>query len=268
MRRACLRGDLVRLTAGRYLRREHWRLFGPAARHVMLCFAAVSRLETPVMVSHASAAAFWGLPRLGPWPARAHVIDTAVRMATAGRYVQRHTGPLPDDDIARRNGILVTSAARTVLDLAVTAPFRQSVVALDHAYRLGLASPDDLLRRNESRGVQRGSVRAARAIGFADARADRPGESLSRVVIAEAGLAAPELQHTFRSQDGARAVVDFFWPKEGIVGEFDGETKYRDSERWSGLPPEEVVVREKHREDWLRACPRSAGSSAGHGATP
>ena len=43
------------------------------------------------------------------------------------------------------------------------------------------------------------------------------------------------------------------------MGEFDGETKYRDSGRWSGLPPEEVVIREKDRENWIRALPEVRG---------
>jgi hypothetical protein len=257
VRRACLRGDLVRLTAGRYLRREHWELLDPAARHVMLCLAAISRLGTPVVVSHGSAAAFWGLPRLGPWPARAHVTGTAARTSTR-RCATVHAGSVSTNDVVYRYGALVTTAIRTAVDIAVSLPLRQAVVALDDGLRRALFSRDDLLRCLEGRSVDHGRSKATLAIGFADAAANRAGESLSRVVMYEGGMAAPALQVAFRS-GGRKADVDFFWSDVGVVGEFDGETKYRDSERWSGLPPAEVVIREKRREDWLRALPEVRG---------
>ncbi|RKR73865.1 hypothetical protein [Frondihabitans australicus] len=259
VRRACLRGDLVRLTAGRYVRREHWDPLDEPARHVMQCLAAVSRLDKRVVVSHASAAAFWGLPRLGPWPGRAHVIDPTSSRATTRACATIHAAPLDDTEIVERHGSLVTSAARTAVDIAVTAPFRQAVTCLDDGLRTGLFTDDDLRTSLDRRPTGHGRRRAAAAILFADRRANRSGESLSRVVMHESGIATPELQHHFDGPDGLTADVDFFWPEQGIVGEFDGETKYRDSERWSGLSPEEVVIREKYREDWIRALPQVQG---------
>lgn len=259
VRRACLRGDLVRLVAGRYLRRDVWDALDDAGRHVTTVLAAVSCLRTPVIVSHASAAAFWGFPRIGRWPARAHVIDPALTMPTAGRFVLRHAGAFDDGDIVVRHGTAVTSPERTALDMAVTAPFRQAVALLDHALRLDLVDVETLVQRVERRTVARGTRRARSAILFADGRANRPGESLSRVVMRKAGIAVPDLQREFRAGRGRRADVDFFWESVGVIGEFDGETKYRDSERWSGLSPEEVVIREKDRENWLRADPAVKG---------
>ncbi len=126
---------------------------------------------------------------------------------------------------------------------------------LDEALRRHLTSKEAVVaavrRRPNGHGVQK----ALAAIAFADARADRSGESLSRVVIDESALAAPDLQYEFRRPGGSKAEVDFFWAEQGVVGEFDGETKYRDSERWSGLSPEQVVINEKNRENWLRSLP-------------
>jgi hypothetical protein len=259
VRRAHLRGDLVRLTAGRYLRTSHWRALDDADRHAMTAIAAVSCLGSPVVASHASAAAFWGFPRLGPWPERVHVIDPALTTGKSGRSVQRHAGSLDAIDIVERYGVLVTTPERTALDLAFWAPHRQAVVALDHAYRTGLATCDDLLRRLEARPTMRGRAKARAAIEFATGAANRPGESLSRVVMHETGVAVPILQRSFRGPRGQKADVDFYWNDVRVVGEFDGETKYRDSERWSGLSPHEVVIREKDRENWLRAHPEVDG---------
>jgi hypothetical protein len=259
VRRACNAGALIRLAPGRLLRREHWEAFDDAARHAMTAIAAVSCLRTPVVVSHESAAAFWGLPRLGPWPARVHVIDSRLEMPTAGRYVLRHAGPIDECDRVERYGVSVTSLARTAVDLAVTTPLRQAVVSLDHLYRHDAVSSVELLDRIAERAVARGTKKARRAVEFADGRANRPGESLSRVVMLEAGVMAPGLQHPFHGPLVQIADTDFYWESVGIIGEFDGETKYRDSERWSGLSPEQVVVNEKNRENWLRSLPEVRG---------
>ncbi|AMM21105.1 hypothetical protein AX769_14360 [Frondihabitans sp. PAMC 28766] len=259
VRRAAARGELVRVVAGRYVRREHWGAFDARERHAMLCLAAISRLSAPVVLSHASAAALWGLPRLGPWPARAHVTDPALSHATTTRYASWHVGALPPGDVTTSHGVRVTTPERTALDLASTTTFRQAVVSLDHCLRTSLVTNDELLLRLASKGTIHGRAKALRAIEFANAKANRPGESLSRVVIHESGLVVPDLQHPFTGLFGQSADVDFFWEREGIVGEFDGETKYRDSGRWSGLPPEEVVIREKDRENWIRAQPEVRG---------
>ncbi|GAA4666193.1 hypothetical protein [Frondihabitans cladoniiphilus] len=255
LRRACLRGDLVRVVAGRYVRRKHWERFDARERYAMLSLAAHSRLRGPVVLSHASAAALWGFPRLGPWPDVAHVIDSSLERSRKSRYVSQHRGSVPLEQVLEAHGVLVTSPVRTAVDLALSAPFRQAVTALDHGLRSGLFTKDDLHRVLADLPSDHARKKASKAIEFADARANRPGESLSRVLMHEGGLVAPVLQKRFEGPQGQSAEVDAFFEEVGAVGEFDGMTKYRDSGRWSGLPPEEVVVQEKLREDWLRRHP-------------
>jgi hypothetical protein len=253
VRRACLRGDLVRLAPGRYLRRQHWEVLDARMRHVMRAIAGVSCARTPVVVSHSSAAAFWGLPRLGPWPSRVHVIEIGGAGATGGSTLLRHSAVLEEGDIEVVNGVLVTGPTRTAVDLAIGAPLRQSVLALDHGLHDKSFRTEDLLSHLDRRGRCRGAVKARRAIEFADGRSGSPGESLSRVVMFESGFVLPDLQHRFEKPSGEEAFVDFFWTVEGIVGEFDGELKYRAAELRNGLAAEDIVVREKDRENWLRA---------------
>jgi hypothetical protein len=259
VRRASLWGELVRLAPGRYLRAEHWNALDPSGRHVMQSIAAVEYARTPVVVSHASAAAFWELPRLGPWPDRVHAIERDRGAATGGASLLRHAATLDDADVVERNGVLVTSPERTALDIALSAPLRQAVLALDAGLRSELFSADSLLESLAKRGEPRGAVKARKAIAFADARSASPGESLSRVVIHESRLELPKLQHRFTSPTGEVAFVDFFWESQGIVGEFDGAPKYRAGDVRGDLSPEDVVIAEKHREDWLRALPEVKG---------
>ncbi|MCU1528636.1 MAG: hypothetical protein JWP75_2399, partial [Frondihabitans sp.] len=141
----------------------------------------------------------------------------------------------------------------TALDLAIGSPLRQAVLALDHGLRSKLLSLSELQEQLDRRGACRGAVKARRAIEFADGRSESAGESLSRVVMLESGFAIPDLQRRFARVSGEKAFVDFYWERQGIVGEFDGDIKYRAPEFRSGLSAEEVVVREKDRENWVRA---------------
>ena len=46
--------------------------------------------------------------------------------------------------------------------------------------------------------------------------------------------------------------IDFGLDDVPAWGEFDGEGKYRDKAMRSGLTLEQVLLREKQREDWIR----------------
>lgn len=52
--------------------------------------------------------------------------------------------------------------------------------------------------------------------------------------------------------DGFTGRCDFGWREHGVVGEFDGKIKYQ-RDGYGGLHPEQVVWREKLREDRMRA---------------
>jgi hypothetical protein len=45
---------------------------------------------------------------------------------------------------------------------------------------------------------------------------------------------------------------DFGWPDFGVLGEFDGKTKYGELLRRPGQTAEEVLIAEKMREDRMR----------------
>ncbi|MBE1515658.1 hypothetical protein [Nesterenkonia halotolerans] len=99
---------------------------------------------------------------------------------------------------------------------------------------------------------QRLLTRWRRALQFADPLSESAGESLSRVRIHELGFEQPVLQVSFELGSTV-ARVDFYWPGCGVVGEFDGKVKYLRADELSGVSVEEVVWREKLREDALRA---------------
>ena len=151
----------------------------------------------------------------------------------------------------RIGGVEVTSAARTIVDLARAVPFEQAVVAADSALVRGAVTPAELDEALERAGHRHGVAAAGRVVRFADGRAESPGESRSRVVIHHAGLPAPDLQVEVRTADGrVLGRADFGW--DGVIGEFDGRVKYGRLLR-PGQHPGDVVYAEKRREESFRA---------------
>ena len=112
----------------------------------------------------------------------------------------------------------------------------------------------ELRRELTEVALRHGSARAARVIDFANGLADRPGESLSRLNIASAGLTSPILQAPLRGASGRLWHCDFWWPDFNMIGEFDGEAKYSDPLFLGGRTPAEALRDEKIREDDLRAA--------------
>lgn len=139
--------------------------------------------------------------------------------------------------VVRVHGIPCTSPERTVVDLALTEPFADAVVAADWAIR-ERTSVEALRRTLDELAPRQHRGRAEHVIGFADARSGSAGESLSRALIAEHGFPAPVLQQRFDDHRGLIGYVDFWWPDHGLIGEFDGLVEYRDSELLQGRDPQ------------------------------
>jgi hypothetical protein len=157
------------------------------------------------------------------------------------------------------DGFVATSRAQTVVDLAAHAPFEHAAPAVDHVLRpdtsrrLPPLEKDRLLALLPGLPTQAKRERASRAIRFGDARAQSPGESLSRAQMYRFNFPAPELQHPVHDRNGELlGITDFFWKDFRLVGEFDGSGKYSRNEYLAGLSPADAVEREKIREDRIR----------------
>ncbi|MET4782097.1 hypothetical protein [Glaciihabitans sp. UYNi722] len=259
-------GDLLSLYRGVYFPLTLWDQLDRDARYRARIHAAAIYSPRPVVFSHDSAAALWRLPRLGEWPSRAHVVQPIADGGRSNAMFARHSVGLPIE-IEAIEGLAVTTLARTVVDLAAGASFGQSVTLADAALRrtehplsgipLTTLDKSDLYQELDGIPLRRGSARVRRTIDFADGRADRPGESLSRVSMHVAGITPPQLQVALRGATGREYFADFWWEEFDMIGEFDGRFKYTDPAFLLGRTPEQVLLDEKAREDDLRA--------AGHG---
>jgi hypothetical protein len=159
--------------------------------------------------------------------------------------------PLPAADVTTRNGIPITTAARTLVDCAREWEVDDAVVAMDAALLAEQTTEPDLHRAvAAARGWPR-VVRAARAVALADGRAESPLETRGRLRIVGAGLPTPELQVEIRSAGRLVGVVDGWFDEAAVAVECDGKVKYTDP--WRGRTPERTLWEEKRREDELRA---------------
>lgn len=242
--------SLVRVRHGVWTDRVIWDGLAPGARHAALVLSTATQCPTAgdLVFSHAAAAALWGMPRIEDWPATVDVLVPDLRIRSS-KLVRKHVGP--PATTAVRDGLTVTSAARTVVDVARTSSLATGVAAADFALRAHLCTASDLASEVDGLAVgSPGARRARTVVGLADPRSMSAGESLSRAQMFRLGLPKPELQVPYSDAEGLIGVVDFDW--DGLVGEFDGKVKYRIPEHGDPVEAQRALWSEKLREDRLR----------------
>jgi hypothetical protein len=211
----------VRVRNGR-LHRRHRGVYsvGHDSRSLAARFsAAVLACGDDACLSHHAAAAHLGLLR---WNERRP--DVTVRRGRAPRVdgVRTHRARcLHRRDVIRRDGIWVTSPARTILDLAATAApkqLRRMVRQAQVEHRVSVRQLLELLARaNGHRGVTR--LRAAIADGPTPTRSQL--EDIVLDLIDEVTSERPEINARLRL-DGETIVPDFLWRDRKLVVEADG----------------------------------------------
>lgn len=261
--RAALRGEEQRVSRGAYVTSALWGESGRRARYLLRVRAVAETRQFRPVLSHWSAAAIHGIPIIGNWPEAVHITVGPTSGGRSRGSVVKHSLALRDDEVVEIDGLLVTTVARTVVDLAISASFLSAVVVADHCLHVDrydrmppLLSRDELATEFARRLPFRGHARAYSVEQFATTKADSPLESVSRVTMREIGCPPPQLQTRFDDAEGFIAETDFYWEELGLIGEADGDQKYLDAAKRSGRTIDQVKLDEKVREDRLRALPR------------
>lgn len=222
-------GELVRLGHGVYTTRAIFAEAetNPKRRHALEVAAVTARGRRGV-ASHQSAALIHGIELLKRPPKGTVTITTPPGTRT-GRHgsegVVRHAAELPAEHVTRRYAVPVTTAARTVIDLARLGTFMEAVVVADSALHRRTTTTYELRRVLERCARWPGVVQARLVIDFANSLAESVLESCARVVFHEQGLPRPALQVNV----GAREFigrVDFCWMRHRTIAEADGLLKY------------------------------------------
>lgn len=241
-------GSLVRLRYGCYLRASVWNAQSVRVRSRQLIYAHAHGTRTTstgaFVYSHTSAAR---LHRLYLWNVDdlVHILQR-VRPSSErhGKDVRCHTSPFSDNEVKQVGGLRTTSLERTAADCAMMLSYRQALIVMDHALRLG-ADRSLLQKMADSLDGRRGIRTFRRVLDTADIRSESPGETLTRELILRLKIKAPVSQVEVTSRIG-RHRLDFAWKEEKVALEFDGKVKYFDFQ-----PTDEVLFEERRREKAL-----------------
>ncbi len=262
LRRAVADGRLLRPMQGWYVRRSEWERLSPEDRH-LLCVLAVheSAVRPPVFCS-LSAAILHGLPVYGFVSSPVHTLCPPGRRASDSRGVKRHAWARVDGQVVEIAGLTATNLPRTLADVArsmtperaigcldagvseLVGPITTDPAAREHACGIVIRALEQLPRGN-------GSARARGLVELADPLAESPLESVSRLYLVRLGFEVAT-QVEVPAPRGGTYRIDFEFLGQNAFGEVDGKSKYTDAAARRGLSAEEIVYREKTREDWIR----------------
>ena len=167
-------------------------------------------LATDGILSHRSAGALWGLR---PWTGRIDVTTPRTRAKRPGLLL--HRAALAPDEITVRDGIPVTTPARTLVDLAGVLQRHQLQHALNEAERLRLDAPH-LERYPTKRGT-----RALRTLA-PPAHTRRDLEARFHTFLNDRRFPAPQTNVLIEGKE-----VDFAWPDRRLIVELDSWEYHR-----------------------------------------
>jgi hypothetical protein len=203
-------GRLIRLHRGVYayghdrLRREgHW-------------LAAVLACGPGAVLSHRSAAALWGIR-----PSESGVVDVTIP-SRAGRIRRRgvrvhRSGRLTADEVTVRDGIPVTTVARTLLDLADDLDLqalRRAVTEAEYRHLYDHTSLTAVVELNPGRRTKK--LMTAATEGKLH-RTRSPLEDRFAGFVDRHGVEDPECNVHVEGYE-----VDFLWRRVGLAVELDG----------------------------------------------
>ncbi|QKD80378.1 hypothetical protein [Actinomyces marmotae] len=237
---------LIRIASGIYTEAASWGTMAPRERHEVL-IEAVRRIEQGTILIGASAAIAYGLPIVGMRLGRVEALRVSGQRSATTLLHRRHREGLTG--ISENQGLLLSSVADTVIDIARWGGLIPGVCAMDAALHEELCVWEEIQEALERLPAGSRGVRTARtALGLADKRSESPGESVSRVRQWQGRLPRPVLQYVL--DVGGRVIrVDFFWAQINLVGEYDGRIKY-DAASF-GKDPRAVLLDEKDRQNDL-----------------
>lgn len=236
MDRALRTGELVRLRRGVVMPAEELPVWTLHRRRID---AAALTINHGTYFAFQSAALIHGLPVRIVDALPVQVVRTMGGRHTRNRLLQASPAVLDETDAEVIDGLPVTSLRRTVTDLARRLAFPDAVAVVDAALRRGVDRADLATTSGY------GHARAARAVAFGNGASESFGESHSRARMWLANIPIPELQVEQFAADGRLlGRPDFDWGA-GIVGEYDGGSKYDGT---YGADPRQVIEAEKQRQ--------------------
>jgi hypothetical protein len=136
----------------------------------------------------------------------------------AGLVVHRRDGA----PLTCRRGRLLTTPAWTAIEVGRGLERPRALATLDAALRSGTCDSRELYVAAEQQAGRRNVAIVRDLIPLARPGAESPMESEARLVMLDGGLPEPVLQYEIVDRDGRLWRVDFAWPEQRVIVEYDG----------------------------------------------
>lgn len=209
--------------------------------------AAVKACGPTAVLSDFAAGAATGMI---DWEARPVDVTIAGTAPRAHRGVRVHRRALHPRDVVVRDGIRMTSPARTLLDLAARLPPRALREAVRRGEALDRVTVADLARILVRLRGRRGATRLAAIVARGDVPTRSVLEDTVFDLLGDAGFARPDVNVAL-SVERRKVIPDFRWPAERLVVEVDG-AKWHDGALARADDGERQALLEAHGERVLR----------------
>jgi hypothetical protein len=140
-----------------------------------------------------------------------------------------HSDELWDDEVCTVRGVPATTPARTAYDLGRRRGRTPALIRLDALMRATALKAADVQLLVDRHAGARGVVQLREVITLADAGAESPQETRTRLVLLDAGLPTPRTQIEIYDRSGYLvARIDMGWDNWQVGVEFDGAQHWTD----------------------------------------
>ncbi|WP_157576112.1 type IV toxin-antitoxin system AbiEi family antitoxin domain-containing protein [Mycobacterium sp. GA-2829] len=147
-----------------------------------------------------------------------HILDPGRRIRpTVGVSVHQRVGA----PLHRVAGRAATAPAWTAVETARRLSRPRALATLDAAVHSTWCDTAELARAVDAQFGRRGIVAVRDLLPHVDGRAESAMESEARLVMIDYGLPTPVLQYEIHGRDGVVWRVDFAWPDERVVAEYE-----------------------------------------------
>lgn len=253
LRRSLRAGVLTRVRHGSYTFSDLWHDMTAEEQHLVLGRAVLRRVSG-VALSHTTAAIAHQMQVWEPDLTRAHVTRTDGGAGGTFSDFVNHEGYVDLAEIVTASGMPAVSPTRAALETALLGGAERGLVTASSGLRLGLFSVDELATQHALMAHWPGALPLQVVTRLASAAHESVGEVRAEYLFWSQGLPRPAAQYEVYDEHGRLlGRCDFAWPRCRLIVEFDGAVKYERYVR-PGETPGHVVLREKHREDALRAA--------------
>lgn len=163
-----------------------------------------------------------------------------IELVVGARHVRSRPGKilrqdvLGEHEVVRVDGVRVTSPIRTAVDLASRADHVAGVIAVDALAHHFEFHPEELLDHPVLRDNPRGRRRLLAAVADADARAESPPETRTRLLLRASGDIPDPVPQLVVCDDRGLFVgrVDFGWRELRTALEYQGDHHRIDKKQW------------------------------------